>query len=234
MQTFDGFPAGALRFISIPDLFFTELVPQIDNLAELKVTLHILWIHTRQARAFISLPELLADETLINSLAMINHHNTTALLHEGLQQAVLRKSLLHVRITDQTDEHDLYFLNSGRGRQVHEKFSQGEMRFTVQNIAEPVVPNQRKNIFDLYEENIGLISPILVDELKEAEELYPWAWIEEAFKQAAEQNARRWKYVRTILENWAAQGRGGWSKGSTTDGEKPWYEDEKFKNIFKR
>jgi hypothetical protein len=38
MEKFAGFPAGELRFTSVPDLFFARLLPEIDSLAELKVT----------------------------------------------------------------------------------------------------------------------------------------------------------------------------------------------------
>ena len=45
---FAGFPDGRLRFTPVPDVFFSELLPLIDDLAELKVTLHCLWRLHRQ------------------------------------------------------------------------------------------------------------------------------------------------------------------------------------------
>jgi hypothetical protein len=30
MKEFKGFPAGEMRFTSVPDLFFARLLPQID------------------------------------------------------------------------------------------------------------------------------------------------------------------------------------------------------------
>ena len=43
MHGFAGFPAGKMSTIPLPTLFFTELLPLIDNLGELKVTLHLFW-----------------------------------------------------------------------------------------------------------------------------------------------------------------------------------------------
>jgi DnaD/phage-associated family protein len=63
------------------------------------------------------------------------------------------------------------------------------------------------NIFDLYEQNIGMITPIIAEELKEAERLYPPQWIEEAFKEAVTLNKRSWKYIARILERWASEGK---------------------------
>ncbi|WP_343388310.1 DnaD domain protein [Candidatus Amarobacter glycogenicus] len=45
------------------------------------------------------------------------------------------------------------------------------------------------------------------DRLVEAEDLYPAEWIEDAFREAAELNARNWRYIEKILGNWAEEGR---------------------------
>jgi DnaD/phage-associated family protein len=63
------------------------------------------------------------------------------------------------------------------------------------------------NIFDLYEQNIGMIGPMIAEELKEAEKLYPPQWIEEAFKIAVTLNKRSWRYIARILERWASEGK---------------------------
>ena len=44
MKAFSGFPAGKVHFTPLPNLFFSQLLPAIDDLAELKVTLHIFWL----------------------------------------------------------------------------------------------------------------------------------------------------------------------------------------------
>ena len=43
MSRFVGFPDGALAATPIPNLFFARVLPEIDSLAELKLTLHVLW-----------------------------------------------------------------------------------------------------------------------------------------------------------------------------------------------
>ena len=40
MKGFPGFPDGKQRLTAVPSLFFSDLLPIIDNLAELKVTLY--------------------------------------------------------------------------------------------------------------------------------------------------------------------------------------------------
>ncbi|HRO90206.1 MAG TPA: DnaD domain protein, partial [Promineifilum sp.] len=66
---------------------------------------------------------------------------------------------------------------------------------------------ERPNIFVLYEQNIGALTPLIADELREAERTYPPQWIEEAIKLAVTNNARRWRYIMAILERWRQEGR---------------------------
>ncbi len=230
MDRFTGFPAGELRFTSVPDLFFARLLPQIDSLVELKVTLHFLWVHYRQARQAISYNELLADETLAHSLALIDETVENA-LRQGLTRAVERGSLLYAQIEDDNGRHDLYFLNSERGRQAQAKVLAGEVGVVASSSAEIAPPTKRPNIFELYEANIGLLSPILADELKDAEATYPQVWIEDAFKIAVENNVRKWSYIRAVLERMATSGRDDGKGGKEEAGGKPWYTDEEAKLI---
>jgi len=67
--------------------------------------------------------------------------------------------------------------------------------------------NQRENIFSLYEQNIGMITPMIAEELKEAERLYPEKWIKQAFKEAVMLNKHNWRYISRILEHWASEGK---------------------------
>jgi DnaD/phage-associated family protein len=229
MDKFNGFPAGELRFTSVPDLFFARLVPKIDSLAELKVTLHFLWVHYRQARQVIAFNELLADETLVQSLALIDEDVELA-LSQGLNRAVERGTLLFAQVEDEAGCQALYCLNSERGRQAHAKIKAGEMGVVAVSGAEVAPPTRRPNIFELYEDNIGLISPILADELKDAEVTYPPEWIEDAFKIAVENNVRKWSYIRAILERMATAGRGDSEKQEKSG--KPWYTEEEFKELI--
>tara|TARA_Y100000590_G_scaffold463778_1_gene631378 strand:- start:12151 stop:12858 length:708 start_codon:yes stop_codon:yes gene_type:complete len=67
--------------------------------------------------------------------------------------------------------------------------------------------NPTENIFTLYENNIGTLNPLITEELKYAQQRYPDDWINEAFREAVKNNARSWRYIETILENWHINGR---------------------------
>ncbi len=210
MQGFPGFPEGKLKSVPLPERFFTDLLPIIDDLVELKVSLHCFWLlyHKQGDMRHVTLSELRGDETLVRSL------QGEEALREGLERAVARGTLLQVTIqgTGPRDD-DWYFVNSERGREAVARLERGE--WSPQGKPAPVhLQAHRPNIFGLYEQNIGLIQPLLADELQDAERTFPPEWIEEAFRIAVDNNARNWAYVRAILQRWEHEGRRGDTTGT--------------------
>lgn len=208
MQGFGGFPAGKLAVTPIPNLFFSELLPLIDNLAELKVVLHLFWLIGRKAGAlrYARLDELLKDERLLGGLAT-SPLAAEAVLRDALERAVARGALLHLSVQRAGVIEEWYMVNSAHGREVIEKLRAGELD-VLADVAEDVqLQVERPPIFVLYEQNIGLLTPLIAEELRDAERHYPADWIAEAFREAAAANKRSWKYVRAILERWRVQGK---------------------------
>ncbi|MBI5304364.1 MAG: DnaD domain protein [Chloroflexi bacterium] len=217
MKKFSGFPDGKVAVTPLPNLFFSELLPSMDDLAELKVTLHIFWLMAEPNRRAkpVTASELRGDRTLMQSLAAIGDAQDA--LTRGLDAAVERGTLLCGDVDD-----PVYFANTQAGRRAYEKFeSQVE---TIR--AEPAPIQERPNIFSLYEQNVGLLTPIIADELKDAEKQYSAEWIADAIKIAVEHNKRNWRYIAKILARWHAEGRAGESKKR-----KRWYGDEYGKYI---
>jgi DNA replication protein len=207
MKGFTGFPAGKVQVTPLPSPFFSELLPAIDDLAELKITLHCFWLlHQKTGDLrYVTRCELAADALLLDGLRVTGRPPQQA-LEAGLERAVARGTFLHVTVRHDTGEEHCYFMNTAHGRQVVERIRRGELRLPEGGPqARPEV--QRPNIFVLYEQNIGLLQPLLADELRDAERTYPADWIEESFRIATENNVRRWSYVRRILERWATEGK---------------------------
>lgn len=74
-------------------------------------------------------------------------------------------------------------------------------------LAKAMPAPDRPNIFKLYEDNFGALTPMMAETLKADAQIYPADWIEDAMQEAVEYNARNWKYVQAILRNWQAKGR---------------------------
>jgi DnaD/phage-associated family protein len=94
---------------------------------------------------------------------------------------------------------ELYFPNTGPDREAAARMESGE--------ASPEASSEGSSIFALYEQNIGVLTPLIAEELKEAEALYPTRWIEDAFREAVSLNKRNWRYIARILERWSQEGR---------------------------
>lgn len=58
----------------------------------------------------------------------------------------------------------------------------------------------------LYENNIGLVTPIMSGTLKTALRTWPREWIERALEIAVRNEKRTWRYVEGILANWTREG----------------------------
>lgn len=225
MNPFSGFPAGKQPVSKVPDTFFTELLPAIDDLAELKVSLYCLWLlnHKQGDLKYTRVAEIAADDRFMAGLGDRLDVQIQALRH-GLERAEARGTLLRVKVrrtpgreqgganSGAADaglaEEDWYFLNSEHGRGAVERIRRDELRFVAEPLPDDIsLQAHRPHIFFLYEQNIGLIQPMIAEELRDAERTFPQAWLEDAFRIAAEMNVRNWKYVRTILERWAAEGK---------------------------
>jgi DnaD/phage-associated family protein len=209
MQGFAGFPAGRLPTTSVPNQFFSELLPLVDNLVELKVILHLFWlIGRKQGRLrYARLDELLKDRRLLDGLATAKADGE-AMLRDGLERAVARGALLHVSVQRGAATEEWYMINSANGREVTEKLRAGELDLLADLGEDVQLTSERPPIFVLYEQNIGLLTPMITEELRDAEKTYPAEWIADAFREAVERNKRNWRYVLRILESWRVEGRG--------------------------
>ncbi len=211
MKGFPGFPSGKQPYTPVPNLFFSELLPDIQQMGELKVTLHVFWLLTQKKgeRRYVGGAELAADRRLLKGLSSPRSQpavSSEEVLRDALERAVARGTLLRVLASKDAGQRDWYFLNSERGRQAVEDLLAG--KWTPVEPSEQVhLQAQRPNIFVLYEQNIGPLTPLLAEELMEAEDTYPASWIEDAFREAVELNKRSWRYVQRILERWAAEGK---------------------------
>jgi DnaD/phage-associated family protein len=204
-MSFTGFTTD--RLVGLPPELFTEVLPQITLASELKVTLHIFYRLSRQRSApprRVSWDELAGDRALRRGLRAVSRvREPDDLLAEGVEAAVRRTTLLHVVAPQEGRAVNWYVVNTPANR---------EWAGHVNLAAATLAPNgasadERPPLIALYEQNIGLVTPMVVDDLREAEDRYPQHWIEDAMREAVRANARSWRYVRKVLERWAAHGR---------------------------
>ena len=209
---FAGFPAGALA-TAIPNLFFSAVLPRISDPAELVVSLYFFFAHRRKKGQprFLTYAELAADDTLAAALASQGGDA----LRRGLDAAVERGTLLRLDVEPasaagghegQGQEQELYFLNTPAGCRAVAAVEAGQQGLGRLLPSPPEALEPKPNIFELYEQNIGPLTPMVAEYLKDAEGQYPASWFEPAFQRAVAQNVRRWVYIAAILRKWKEKG----------------------------
>ena len=207
MSTFNGFPAGTTRLTAIPNPFFSELLPSIDHLAELKLTLYTFWYLSRAEGDFpyLSRDELAQDALLLEALA--GPLRGLEALDDALERCVTRGTLLKATLEMGGDPQSFYFLNGPNGRAAVEAIEAGKWRPSGDAEAPLELRLERPNIFNLYEKNIGPLTPMIADRLRDAEQTYPEDWTIDAIQIAVDNNVRKWRYVEAILEDWMETGK---------------------------
>lgn len=215
MTSFPGFTSSE-TFTQVPDSWI-RLMNEIDDVAELKVTLYAIWRIEHLEGNFRAMCE---TDFEVEALGLQIDE-----IQRGLGKAVERGILLK----SQHEADAFYFLNSPRGRLSAEAFAKGQWRDAMR----AYIPN-KSNVFKLYEENIGALTPLLADMLKEAEKNYPSAWFEEAIEIAVSRNIRNWKYIEAILARWKENGKDERrdSEDSVKDAKR--YTDGEFSEFLKR
>ena len=192
-------------FTPVPDPLLGDVLKGIDSLAELKCILRALWhIHRKKGTLrFVTLVELRDDPVLRSAL---NREEI-----EGAMKGAASLSIFaRAPINTGKSRTDLFVLNQESHRAALRRAMAGEIALPHADGLEAVAPPGRKkrpNVFDLYEQEIGIITPVVADELKAAETEYPKEWIENAVREAALSGRRSWPYVRAILRRWNKEGK---------------------------
>src|SRR4051794_24775205 len=179
-MTFTGFTTDDP--IKLPHEFFSEVLPGITQPAELKVTLHVFFLlkTSRRRPRMVEWATLCDDGTLTRSLRVIAPLRAMEdVLIDGMEAAVRRGSLLHVPIPDGPRVGNWYLANTERNR----SWAMRASRDDVVWLPGPPTPSERPTLFSLYETNIGILTPMLASELREAEDLYPASWLVEAIRE---------------------------------------------------
>ncbi len=232
-----GFPNG-VRWTPVPDLFFSKYLPDRLGPSAAKVFLHLVWrIHRRESGAPPALraTDMVADETLRRGMRLHSNRETSGLnaeadtaapavgdasdaspdrdaesaIRAAIEELKSEELVLSARVAGSDRPEEWIFVNSQEGRRALGEWRRGGL--LLPTLPEPAGRSgvERPSVLALYEENIGVLTPMMAEELEEAEAEYSALWMADAFRIAVEHNARSWAYVKRILERWVREGREG-------------------------
>ena len=157
MKKFEGFPAR-MEYTAIPNIFFSKLLPQIDDMAELKMTLQVIakLYRKKGSPRFVSYQELATDEVLMNALKA-KGEGTEQALQKALEASISRGTLLQIDLEKDDTNESVYLLNTPGNRELIEKIESGEITLPGVKTTGRKYPTGEElpDIFTLYEENIA-------------------------------------------------------------------------------
>jgi DNA replication protein len=207
MKAFDGFPAN-MQFTPIPNLFMNMLMPEMNS-PELKCMLYIFQtIYGKKGSPrYAGLSELLSNPPLIASMKTEDKTGEEA-VKSALDMAVKRGAIIDLEVAQNGKNEHLYFLNTASDRDAVARIRNGELKLPkIEAVKPAVILTEQKDIFSLYEENIGMLTPMTAEEIKDALTQYPEEWIRDAIREAVDLNKRNWRYISRILERWTTEGK---------------------------
>lgn len=199
--------------ITIPRAFLAETIAEIGSMTELQASLAVFRIASELGSDETPIAErsIVRDRTLRNALREDGHPSgPDARIMQGLELAVGRGTLLRFRATTGSRERHWYYVNTPVNRATIAAMERGALPapdIIWEGKSAPSVTIDPPTAFQLYEQNIGPLTPLIADQISRAVEEYPGDWIEDAIAEAVNYNRRSWRYVLRILESWRAMGR---------------------------
>ena len=205
----NGLPARARR-LSVPAAALGPWLADIDDIAELKVTLRVIGLLAEEVIRR-DVPPALTLKTLLDDPFLAGAGIGADGVRAGLAAALRRETLAAVRAGGEVR----IFLNDDNARRYFERaeltpIAPSERAANPPALAPPgsaPAAAGRDNIFALYERHIGSYGHNIAEQLRAAEQEYPAQWIEDAFALAADRDIASWNYIWNILRRWHREGR---------------------------
>jgi DNA replication protein len=185
-------------FVHVPESYISQVMRQVADISELKMTLltYYLLARSHEYPGHVTHGDLVLRAA---SLLGLDEESCVA----GMEGAVARGVFMKTPLSLDGRTVIAYFANLEADIEAIEQLkSKGAAG------GQAAIAARTPNIFELYEQNIGIITPMMAEELKDAQRAYPAEWIEEAFREAVKGRKQNWKYVSRILERWSAEGKG--------------------------
>lgn len=208
-----GLLASTVPDVLVPLAFLTQILPAIDSIEELQVTIALLRIVPASGGygSPVDARTLLRDPVLRGALRVSGSpREPDRRIHQGIDLAVARGTLLAFSASSGRSSRDWYYVNTPENRTSLALVAEGSLpppRATWIDDDVPEIIIERPNVFRLYEQNIGPLTPILADQISAAIARYPEDWLADAIGEAVTYNRRSWRYVDRILQNWVERGR---------------------------
>lgn len=219
-----NFDIDSKNTFSIPNQVVTELFLCLDNVASIKFFLYTLYRFQaeKQRIQFVTLSQVEKSESIQDIIG------AETKIEEVLDDLIRTGAFVSAKGIYRNKEDRLFFLNNARGRESVRAIEAGDWIPKSNTDFNTVI--ERPSVYQLYEDNLGSLTPMIVEMLDDALEDYSYQWIQEAIKVAIKKEARNWAYVEAILKRWKKDKNNPW-KGSNDDPEK---DEDPFAHVYRK
>ena len=195
------------KMIPVPAQLFTEILPRLHNESQLRATLYTRYaiMSKGSGQRYVYLSQLLTDPVLLSWFTHLGGKNG---IQRGLDQSCREGIFLQLQIGE--DDKILAPNDESGARLITDMKSESVAHHNQSRDSSPETNYERtvvSNVVEKYENEIGMLTPVIADMIAIAEQMYPTTWILEALDIAAQSNARSWKYVTAILARWKNEGK---------------------------
>lgn len=204
------------NYTQVPNDFF-PLIPEMDE-AELRVTLVMIretfGYHRSDFRMGINklaaASGLSRNGTKAGAEAAENRGTFCRVNPDGIGSAEWELVVNHPLVSTVSTSDETSHSDQGGGQSMTRVWSASDQQSGIKESNKEKEKNTTTtptpNNFILYESNIGPLTPMISEAIKDAEQTYSPEWLERAILEAAKSNVRKMKYIEAILQGYAQRG----------------------------
>lgn len=202
-------PPQPIKGFPLPDDFATTRVPNavlgrvlstIDDADEIKLILRAIWLleHQRGYPRYITRNDLRRDRIL--SVTIPDQSDFDQILKSAIERGVFVEASIN--------NNTCLMLNTESARRASIEVSPltGSLNEDNNGWETPAASTRSDDAFRTYEENIGILSPMIRQSILAALEDFTDEDITHAVRIAVENESRSWSFVAGVLRRWARDG----------------------------
>ena len=199
-----GVPGSTL----VPNTFFEKFIPNIEFIEDVLTLLWCAYLMQDTAAAkkrnFFSAEEIWLTDGVEHSYTKIGIDKEK--FFRSLERCAEQGFLSKVKIDQKNHTETVFLLSNPENLGESEDLGKVELGLNISFDTDDVESSLVTNLFELYEENFGVVSPIVAENLIEISRKYDFELIKLAFQEAARHGVGSWRYIERILENQEKEG----------------------------
>lgn len=199
VRPIDGFPlADDYAVTRVPNTVLGRVLAGVEDVGVIKLIFRAVWLLERQS----GYPRIISVEQLRTDRVVSVVFGDASAFDRALGYAVECGILVRIWV----DGVERLMLNTESARRASTEVGVNGESDEEDGWDSPAVRSVEANAFRAYEENIGVLSPMIRESILSSLEDFTDEEITEAIRIAVENESRSWSFVSGVLRRWAREG----------------------------